>query len=35
LLHHVEYIRLNPVKHGFVSDPEVYGWCFIHKNTFG
>jgi len=34
-LHHLEYIRLNPVKHGYAAEPDWYGWCFIHKRPFG
>jgi putative transposase len=34
-LHHLEYIRLNPVKHEYVSEPDEYEWCFIHKIPFG
>ena len=32
---HVEYIRMNPVKHGYTPTPEVYPWCFIHPRPFG
>lgn len=33
-LHHLEYIRLNPVKHGYVTEPDEYAWCFIHDRPF-
>ena len=32
---HVEYIRMNPVKHEYVAAPEAYEWCFIHPRPFG
>ena len=32
---HLEYIRLNPVKHELVTHPDEYVWCFIHDNPFG
>lgn len=31
---HMEYLRTNAVKHGYVSKPEDYPWIFIHKNPF-
>jgi putative transposase len=34
-VYHLEYIRLNPVKHGYVKNPEEYVWCFLHKHPFG
>jgi putative transposase len=34
-LHHLEYIRLKPVKHGYVAQPDQYVWCFIHSKPFG
>ncbi len=34
-LHHLEYIRLNPLKHGYATQPDQYGWCFIHSHPFG
>ena len=34
-LQHLEYIRLNPLKHGYVTEPDQYGWCFIHNRPFG
>jgi putative transposase len=33
-LHHLEYIRLNPLKHGYATQPDQYGWCFIHHRPF-
>jgi len=32
---HIEYIRSNPVKHGYVTEPDRYGWLFIHNRPFG
>ena len=32
--HHIEYIRLNPVKHGYATEPDQYAWSFIHKRPF-
>ncbi len=32
LAYHVEYVRMNPVKHGLVERPEDYRWLFINKN---
>ena len=32
---HVEYIRSNPVKHGYVDKLDEYKWCFIHNSPFG
>jgi putative transposase len=32
---HLEYIRINAVKHGYVNNPEDYEWFFIHDNPFG
>ena len=34
-LQHVEYIRSNPVKHGYVTEPDQYGWFFVHNRPFG
>jgi len=34
-LHHLEYIRFNPLKHGYVTEPDQYEWCFIHNRPFG
>lgn len=28
---HVDYIHLNPVKHGFVQDPFDWPWSSIHQ----
>lgn len=33
--HHLEYIRSNPLKHGIVTEPNQYEWCFIHNRPFG
>jgi len=33
-IHHIEYIRFNPVKHGYVTEADQYGWCFIHDRPF-
>jgi putative transposase len=30
LAYHLEYIRMNPVKHGLVERPEDYRWVFFH-----
>ena len=32
---HMEYIRTNAVKHGYVKKPEEYDWIFIHEDPFG
>ncbi len=32
---HIEYIRLNPVKHGLVERPEDYPWLFINPRLLG
>ena len=34
-LQHLEYIRFNPIKHGYVTEPDHYEWCFIHHRPFG
>jgi putative transposase len=34
-LHHLEYIRFNPIKHGYVTEPDQYEWRFIHNRPFG
>lgn len=34
-LQHIDYIRSNPVKHGYVTEPDQYGWFFIHNKPFG
>ena len=33
-LNHMEYIRMNPVKHGLSKDGTPYPWLFIHDNLF-
>jgi putative transposase len=33
-LHHLDYIRLNPVKHGYAVEPDRYGWRLIHSSPF-
>jgi putative transposase len=33
--YHLEYIRLNAIKHGYAESPEEYQWCFIHQHPFG
>ncbi len=32
---HMEYIRINAVKHGYVDEPERYDWIFLHQDPFG
>ena len=32
---HVEYIRMNPVKHGYIQETQEWRWCFIHQRPFG
>lgn len=34
-LNHLEYIRLNPIKHGCALEPDRFAWCFIHPRPFG
>jgi REP element-mobilizing transposase RayT len=31
---HVEYIRMNPHKHGLAQESQKYKWLFIHNNPF-
>ncbi len=31
----LEYIQNNPVKHGYVENPEDWPWCYIHGQPFG
>ena len=31
---HVEYIRMNPQKHGLAQESQKYKWLFIHNNPF-
>ena len=35
LAHHLEYIRLNPVKHGLTAQSEEYAWLFFHPRLLG
>jgi putative transposase len=34
-LNQLEYIRLNPIKHGYALEPDRYTWCFIHPSPSG
>ena len=33
--YHMEYIRLNAVKHELVQEVEEFKWYFLHENPFG
>ena len=32
--YHLEYIRLNAIKHGYAESAEEYQWWFIHQHPF-
>jgi putative transposase len=32
---HIEYIRMNPLKHGYIQETQEWRWCFIHQRPFG
>lgn len=33
---HLEYMRVNPCKHGYIeNERETWDWWFVHENPFG